>query len=71
MPMHTSTITGVVQDMFRSLDRFNWVDNGPPCNSISRKQRTDKKVRMMTLYLICTGKLFNRTGRDNARREVD
>jgi hypothetical protein len=23
MPMHTSTITGVVQDMFHSLDRFN------------------------------------------------
>ena len=51
--MHTSTMMGVVQAMFHFLDRFNWADNGPPCNSISRKQRTDNKIRMMTLYPIC------------------
>ena len=53
MPMHTSTITGVVQDIFRSLDDVVQAADRPPIRRhIQRRPLTDKWIRMMTLYLI-------------------
>ena len=52
MPMHTSTTTGVVQDIFLSLEQLIRADNGRPRSTVYRKQRTNKQIRMMTLYLI-------------------
>lgn len=59
MPTHTSTITGVVQDIFLSLDDVVKAANRPPIRRhIQRRPLADKRIRMMTLYLIgwkCAG----------------
>jgi hypothetical protein len=55
MPMHTSTTTGVVQDIFRSLGHVDWGrTTDRPLANLYLKRGTDKRIRMMTLYLICS-----------------